>query len=262
MCLLLLTDCCRQTTGAQLWLFTALSVVLGTWCFMTALFMPSTCPRACADCGSLGSCPRRTHALSEPPVSIGRRVFQLALGRRVHEVYSFGVGVIVLCAFAIAVRLVRHAMTNLTLSRASARAVVVGVRGPSILGRNQKNALTREGSGHPWHAQAARVAYVVATVGVLLPYLAGYLFELVIIAPLAVDAEEMPILFPLQVRPAPCTPKPTNRVFFKNHAPVRRTQTWPLGTILVQTAFQLVQLGPQWPVRDLVRTVRGRSHFR
>ena len=55
--------------------------------------------------------------------------------------------------------------------------------------------------------QAARVAYVVATVGVLLPYLAGYLFELVIIAPLAVDAEEMPILFPLQVRPVPPPPR-------------------------------------------------------
>ena len=70
----------------------------------------------------------RRRALPKP-VSIGRRVFQLALGRRVHEVYSFGVGIIVLCAFAIAVRFVRHAMTNLTLSLASARAVVVGVRG-------------------------------------------------------------------------------------------------------------------------------------
>ena len=44
--------------------------------------------------------------------------------------------------------------------------------------------------------------YTVTTIGVVIPYLAGYLFELVVVAPLAVDAEEMPIWFPLQVRRA------------------------------------------------------------
>lgn len=43
--------------------------------------------------------------------------------------------------------------------------------------------------------------YIFVTLGIVLPLMAGYLMELMLIMPLSVDAEEEPIWFPLQV---PC----------------------------------------------------------
>jgi len=41
--------------------------------------------------------------------------------------------------------------------------------------------------------------YIFVTLGIVLPLMAGYLMELMLIMPLSVDAEEEPIWFPLQV---------------------------------------------------------------
>jgi hypothetical protein len=124
-------------------------------------------------------------------------------GRRVHELYSLGLGLTVLGAAVALARMLVLAAQHVSWSWQQLRALAVGVRCPIDPGDG-----ATPGSQHSRAVgQTGRVVYVIGTLGILLPWMAGYLLELLVVLPLAVDAEEMPVWLPLQVQgpTAACT---------------------------------------------------------
>ena len=101
------------------------------------------------------------------------------------------------------------------------------------------------------------------TLGVVVPLMAGYLLELMLIMPLSVDAEEEPIWFPLQVR---CPQQVWGSVLCATNRKGRRArfracaccaQTWPLGLMATQFFYWAVMPFQPAPLYDVLRTVRG-----
>ena len=169
------------------------------------------------------------------PVMLGRYLLKTVIERHVHDLYNFVVGA---AAIGIVTAVTRSAYDfvwtlSLQLERFPESVRSVLDRGPRSGGQGALSSDVPSGSngGLMMCPQVGRALYALVTVGVVLPFLTGYLVELIFIAPLSVDAEEMTVWFPLQVREMAAWPPPgTLELIVHRNGPPPGARASPLAT--------------------------------